>query len=145
MLAVVGGELIMLSDVRAARDLGFVDAPPSGDPVRSALARLIDRTLIVAEVDRYAPPEPSREELDRALASVRSRFADRNAYEGALERSGLTEARLRERLRDDLRIDAYLDQRFAADTPEKRRAMIDDWIGGLRRRAEIVNLYVPPK
>jgi len=76
VLAVAAGELIMLSDVTAARDLGLVPAPAAtGDPIASVLARLVDRALILAEVDRYAPPEPGADAVDREVQTVRSRFA----------------------------------------------------------------------
>ena len=52
VLAVVGGEMISLTDVTAARDLGLVPAPAAGDPIRAILSQLIDRELILAEVDR---------------------------------------------------------------------------------------------
>ena len=36
---------------------------------------------------------------------------------------------------------AYLDRRFAA-TQERRQALIDEWVTGLRRRAEVIDLYL---
>src|SRR5437588_8159692 len=53
VLAVVAGQVIMLTDVIAARDLGLV-TPEGADPIRGVLARLIDRELVLAEVERYA-------------------------------------------------------------------------------------------
>src|SRR5882672_5342805 len=61
VLAVAAGQLIMLSDVTAARDLGLVTLNKAVDPGQSIgaiLSTLIDRELVLAEVDRYAPPEP---------------------------------------------------------------------------------------
>src|SRR5262249_29138765 len=52
VLAVVGGQVIMLTDVTAARDLGLQAADTAADPVRAILSKLIDRELILAEVDR---------------------------------------------------------------------------------------------
>src|SRR5262249_46368936 len=43
LLAVVSGELILLSDVSAARELGLVRADASGDAVGATLSALIDR------------------------------------------------------------------------------------------------------
>ena len=57
VLAVVSGDLILMSDVRAARTFGFVTVE-GDDPGGQALTRLIDRALILAEVERFAPPEP---------------------------------------------------------------------------------------
>ena len=65
VLAVVGGQIITLSDVNAALRFGLVPADVSTDPVDAALQRLIDRRLMLAEVERYAPPEPSPASLSR--------------------------------------------------------------------------------
>jgi hypothetical protein len=141
VLAVAAGRLIMLSDVTASLELGLVPAPAPGiDPVRAVLSKLIDRELMLAEVDRYAPPDPAAEALDRELATVRGRFASSPAFEDALARSGLDATHLRERVRQDLRIRAYEDQRFTSTDP-RREALIDDWVAGLRRRADVVDLY----
>ena len=53
--------------------------------------------------------------------------------------------RLRQTLRDQLRIDAYLDQRFSAPplTAERRAELIKEWVTGLKRRADISYLDVP--
>jgi hypothetical protein len=141
VLAVVGGQVITLSDVTAARDLGLQTAS-GADPVREILSKLIDRELMLAEVDRYGPPEPARDAVDRELAAVRARFPDETAFEAALARSGIDEEHLRETIRQDLRIRAYLDQRFAADA--RRQALVDEWLASLRRRGDIVDLYVSP-
>jgi hypothetical protein len=182
VLAVAAGELIMLSDVIAARDLGLVPAPAAtGDPIAPVLAKLVDRALILAEVDRYAPPEPGADAVDREVQTIRSRFATPAALAAALSKSGIDENHLRQTLREDLRIRAYEDQRFLPQTPseeelgqyyrdhpqaftrqgslvpleathadvvrlatdDRRRALIADWVAGLRRRAEVTMLYLP--
>ena len=142
VLAVVNGDVITLSDVSAARELGLVGAPaPAGaDPMAAVLSALIDRQLELDEVERYAPPEPPVEAVDRGVAAARARFPTAAAFEAALARSGLTLPRLRGWLRDDLRISAYLNQRFSTDD-ERRRQSMEDWLSGLRRRAEIAELY----
>ncbi len=141
VLAVAAGDVIMLSDVRAARDLGLVPSTGGADPVRVVLSKLIDRALMLDEVNRYAPPEPASSDVDRAVNDVRARFSSLEALEAVLTRAGLDDRRLRETVRQDLRIRAYLDERFAGDTPEHAQAAIDEWIAGLRRRADIVDLY----
>jgi len=183
VLAVAAGNLIMLSDVRAALEFGFVSPGSAPDPAREVLSRLIDRALVLAEVDRYAPPEPSAEAVDHAVQAVRLRFSSPEAFAAALARVGMGDKHLRETLREDLRIRAYLDQRFTVVAPtdddlgrhyrdhpdtftrngrlipfdearqdvaqavvtERRRALVDEWMVGLRRRAEIVDLYVPAR
>src|SRR4051812_3091009 len=70
VLAVVAGQPIPLSDVRAARDLGLepITRGSTADPIRGVLNGLIDRELILAEVERYAPGEPSTGDIDRLVA-----------------------------------------------------------------------------
>jgi len=143
VLAVVAGQLIMLSDVVAVRALGIVTPDPGADPVGSVLGKLIDRELMLAEVDRYAPPEPDSADIDRGEAAVRARFASDKAFNDVLAQSGFDRAHVREIVRQNLRLRAYLDQRFTApDGDQQRRQMlIDDWVASLRRRTPAINLY----
>ncbi len=103
VLAVVNGHLITLSDVRTALTLHLIETPKDPDPAGAALERLVDRVLILDEVDRYAPPEPDRSAVDVRLAEVERQApgADRPAWLASL---GVSEAWLRQWLRDDLRI-----------------------------------------
>jgi len=144
VLAVVAGDLIMLSDVRAARELGLVTTADSGDQDRAVLSQLIDRALILDEVERYAPPEPSPDAIDRAFRAVRGRFPSDDAFAAILVRVGFDETQLRSVLRQNLRIRAYLDQRFGGETPERGEAIIAAWVAGLRSRATVVDLYASP-
>lgn len=140
VLAIVAGDVITLSDVVAARELGFVAPASGGDPTREVLTALIERALVLAEVERYAPPEPAPVEIDRRIQAIRVRFQTPEAFSAALARAGLEDTHLRERLRQDLRIEAYLEERFAV---AGRDALVRDWIAGLRRRSDIVDLYKP--
>jgi hypothetical protein len=154
VLAVVAGDVIMLSDVSAARDLKLVRIPPDpdnategrstahGDPTREILTQLIDRSLILAEVERYAPPDPAPDAIAAEVRTIGARFRTEQEFEQTLARVGLDDKRLAEIVRQDLRMRAYLDQRFSAETGDRRQALIDDWVAGLRRRAEIVDLYL---
>jgi len=140
VLAVVGGQLITLTDVTAATDLGLQTADGAADPVRAVLSKLIDRELALAEVDRYAPAEPTAEMVDREVERVRQRLASPAAFAAALARSGIDEQHLRETLRQDLRTRAYLDQRFGTATD--RTAVVNQWIAGLGRRGGVIDLYL---
>ena len=141
VLAVAAGQLITLSDVTVATDLGLQSPDGSADPVRAVLNKLIDRELVLAEVDRYAPAEPTAEAVDREVERVRQRFPSPAAFDAALARSGIDEKHLRETLRQDLRMRAYLDQRFSA-AADRRAALADEWMAGLRRRGGVVDLYL---
>ena len=141
VLAVVAGQLITLSDVTASTDLGLQSPDAAADPVRAVLNKLIDRELVLAEVDRYAPAEPTAESVDREVQLVRQRFLSPAAFDATLARSGIDEKHLRETLRQDLRMRAYLDQRFS-DSPEQRRNSVNEWMAGLRRRGGVIDLYL---
>ena len=145
VLAVVAGDLIMQSDVRAARQLGLVSAGTAADVDRAVLSQLIDRALILDEVERYAPPEPSAEAIDQALNTIRGRFASTENFAAALARVGFDEKQVRTLLRQNLRIRAYLDARFAGETPEHAETIVAGWVAGLRSRAAIIDLYTPTR
>lgn len=132
-LAIVNGRTITLSDARTALTLGLVEGHEATPDV---VQRLVDRELMLREADRYDPPEPPAERVEAGLADARRRVGDDDALARVLESGGFTEARLRAWVRDDLRVAAYLRQRFAAD--ERREDLIADWVSGLRRRAQIV-------
>jgi hypothetical protein len=85
VLAVVNGHLITLSDVRRVADLGLFAAGGGGDPTDAVLSQLIDR--------RQAGGPAG---FDAHLAVL-----------------GVDAAWLEQWVRDDLRIHAYIEQRFA--------------------------------
>jgi hypothetical protein len=117
-LALVGGQPITLSDARGALALGLIDVGGAPSPIVVATGRLIQRELILREVQRYAPGAPSDSIVDTRLEQVRKRFPDAAAMNRVLEANGFSEARLRGWVRDDLRTESYLAQRFAsASTP----------------------------
>jgi hypothetical protein len=180
ILAVVEGQLITLSDVRAVTRLGLEGAPQGGDPIQAVLDTLIDRQLILVEVDRYAPPEPSTAEIDAQLLAVQKPYGDALAFEIVLGQLGWARDDVRRYVRDELRIERYLQQRFNATiqptndelaayyrihsdrftkdgvlapfasvteevramfVSERRSILVREWLAGLRRRANIQQLY----
>jgi hypothetical protein len=114
ILATVGGALILQSDAVAAARLGFVELPPSGDPLQWTLDRLIERRLMLIEVDRYAPPEPARVVVDERMQRLDQRIGSGERLDAILRETGLSVEQLRLYVRDDLRIEAYVQQRFGA-------------------------------
>jgi hypothetical protein len=114
ILAVVSGDPITLSDVTAAMTLGLVRAPAGDDRSQAALNALIDRRLQLMEVNRYVPPEPAEAAIDARVGEVRARFDTDVAFNAALVETGVTLAQLRARVRDNLRIEGYIQQRFGA-------------------------------
>lgn len=143
IMAVVGGQPITLSDVNAALQFGLV-VPPAGtrDPLEFTVERLIDRTLMLAEVDRFQPPEPDPVEITIRIDQMERAAGSTEAFERSLQVTGSTRDRLRRFIRDDLRIATYKNQRFGgALSPADRDAAIATWIAELRRRAEITVPY----
>jgi hypothetical protein len=165
VLATVDGHVITLSDVRAVRALGLVRVPEGNTSPRPILDALVDRVLVLEEVERYQPAEPDAAAIDRGVAEIRSTHAA--SYETALVNSGLDASFVRQWVRNSLRIEGYLGQRFAgvleptdddveayrrshADAArmddaklrttvvaERRATLVREWIDGLRARATI--------
>lgn len=108
VLAVVDRQVILLSDVRAAMALGLV----TGTVEAEVLDALVDRALVLAEVARYAPPEPDASDIDERFAGIEARLGT-DELSAVLRRSGLDRDRLRAMLRQDALIDSYLAQRFS--------------------------------
>ena len=123
MLAVVNGDVITLSDARAARRLRLLPGVASMDD-ETLVGQLIERRLVLAEVARYAPAEPTAEQMAarrRAWAAGLPAGAD---VPKLLLSVGMREASLTSWLRDDQRIASYLDQRFtAAAQPTREQAL----------------------
>lgn len=116
VVAVVAGEVIMQSDVNAVGTLGL-SSMPRGVSSGDAVSQLIDRTLVLSEIERYSPPEPQPSAIENGVRAVRDRFPTREAFEQALARVGFTERRLQQTIRQDLRISSYLEQRFTTPVP----------------------------
>lgn len=111
--AVVGSGVITLSDARAAVAFGFVQ-PAGANPIAEAVDYLVNRQLILDEVNRYAEPAPDPAQLDARLADVKARFPDAASLQRAMDATAMPEPRLRDFLSDTLRIENYLGQRFNA-------------------------------
>jgi len=113
VLAVVGGAPITLSDVAAAIRFGLVPEAGAGEDRESAaLDAIVERQLQLVEVNRYAPAEPAETEIAAGLAEIRGRFPSEAAFDGAMKETGVTPVQLRAHVRDRLRLETYLQQRF---------------------------------
>ena len=112
VVARVNGYAITLTDVRAALALGVVEAPAGADGEAVATDRLIDRQLVLAEVSRFAPPEPDAVLIATEAARITARAGSGLAV--LMASTGIDQASIRDIARDNLRIQAYLDQRFGA-------------------------------
>jgi hypothetical protein len=127
VLATVEGRVITLSDVRTAVQFGLVATDSPADVMAASLDRLINRLVILSEVERYAPPEPDPAAIREAVAAIRARFVSEEAADAALQVAGLDKAALTQWARNDLRIAQYLRERFAG-TAEPSEEDIEGYI-----------------
>ncbi len=110
-VAIVGGAVITQSEVMVATALGLV--PPEGTATPGAGVRaLVDRWLMLHEVERFSPPDPDSVKVDAGVDAARARAGGEAALAAVLARGGFTTGKLAAWIRDDLRIAAYLAQRF---------------------------------
>ena len=121
IMAVVVGRVILLSDVRAFRQLmSDLDVEASDS---ASLTALIDRELILVEVDRYALGVPNAAAVDAFVSEARARIGPA-AFDEVLRVSGWTSFHVRRVVEDSLRIERYLEERFtAAAAPTDEEAL----------------------
>ena len=145
IMAVVGAQPITLSDVSSALQLHLVEVPEgSGDPRAYQLDKLIDRSLVLTEVERFQPPEPDPIEITLRVDQMQQRAGSAAAFDRLLAVTGTTRDQLRRFVRDSLRTETYVNQRFGAILdPAERTAAVAAWVGDLRRRAQVTVLYRP--
>ncbi len=156
VLAIMPGQIVTLSDLEAALDLGLIEAPAASDRLTGGLGALVDRLLMLNEVRRVVPPEPTAAAIDARIARMRARFGSAAEFSRVLAARGVDEAVLRIYAADDLRLASYLDERFSvASQPtdeevrqsgeaarprlaaERRQSLVGAWIADLRRRADV--------
>jgi len=108
VLARIGTTAVTLTDVQAAVGLGLIDAT-SADSA-DALNQTVDRQLMLTEVARFPPPEPTAAAIDQQVATMRMHAGGNLA--ALMRTTGLDDSRLRDLARDTLRIQSYIAQRF---------------------------------
>lgn len=134
ILAVVNGDPVTLSDVRAARLLKFVPADATDAAV---VDTLVERRLVLVDMRRFQAPEPAADVLAARRAEWTQRVGGAQA-ESLAAAAGVSAGFVDRWLTDDLRREAYLQQRFAALDAGRRTEAIRLWIEGLRARADVV-------
>jgi hypothetical protein len=110
VLARVDSAPITLTDVEAAVGLGIIQGPSGSGDLAAATQQMIDRQLELAEVQRFPPPEPPPAAVATEAAHLKANAGARLA--SLMQSTGLTDQRITDVARDNLRIAAYLDQRF---------------------------------
>jgi hypothetical protein len=117
----VNDDFVTLIDVRQARLLKLVDPVTGAD--NDVAMRLVERKLELAEVLRAAPREITAQSLLARRREWESTLAGANVAE-LLRRAGMSDTALETWLRDDLRIRAYVDQVFGAQSVPTRAQML---------------------
>jgi hypothetical protein len=137
VVARVGTVAITQTDVDSAVAFGIVDPKPADG--RDPLKQMIDRRLILGEVSRFPPPEPTEQAVNEQLAKMKAAAGDRAA--AVMKTTGVDEKRLAEFARETLRIQAYIAQRFGTGArSDQQRAQ---WLEGLRARGDVTEFTSP--
>lgn len=127
MVASVNGELITFSDLvwqLALQPDTPLDAPRSED-VNRALSLVIDQRLIGQEAQKLPTSEPTDAEVDKQLAEFIARFRSATDFYNRALSVGLTAERVREIVRERVRIEKYLDFRFRLFTIVSEKEVAD--------------------
>ena len=114
VVATVDSQIIMLSDVRAVTELGVLVMGSNEGSETQVISRLINRILILVEVDRFLVSEPLQIEIQRRIDELKEHHSTVESFETAWKSVGMTEERLYRLIRNNLRIDSYLLQRFTS-------------------------------
>jgi len=134
----VYGTPIMTSDVRQARLLKLVTDVTSDDTVLRALE---NRLLILVEAGRGQRVDPDREAIVARRLAWTKAWAAGTDLPALMARAGMTDQALDAWFRDELRIVAFLDQRFGQTID--RDARMATWLLELRRRANLIGKRGP--
>ena len=110
VVARVGGVAITESDVRSAIGLGVIELPSGADPLVDGTRAMIDRQLVLREVNRFKPPPPDEAAIAESVAMMKTRAGTQ--LKTLMESTGLDDNRLRAMARDTLSIQIYVNQRF---------------------------------
>ena len=133
VVARIGTAALTQTDVDAALAFGVIDRQ-AGDPVK----QMIDRRLVIAEVNRFPPPEPAETAVAEQVAKMKATAGAQAA--AVMKRTGADEKRLVELARETLRIQAYVAQRFGGVRSDQQRAQ---WLDGLRARGDVTEFTAP--
>jgi hypothetical protein len=120
VVARVNGSVILLSDERAAVRFGLVDAAADSE---DAVEQMVQRALLVEEVNRFPPPEPTAEAVDAEVARLRARAG--GSIDDVERSTGIAAEAVRLLARDRLRIQGYIDQRFGLTVPLTDEQVLD--------------------
>ena len=139
VVARVGTSAITQTDVESAVAFGVVERR-AGAEGSNPIGQVIERQLILDEVRRFPPPEPSEAAIAALVATMRATAgADAAAI---MKRTGVDDKRLAELARDTLRIRGYMQQRFGSGPRAEQQ--ITRWLADLRARGDVTVISSRP-
>jgi hypothetical protein len=121
-----GNDMVTQLDVRQARMLKLFAGV--GDSEQAYFDALVNRRLMLADLRRASVAEPAPDAVEAKYREWQARVGP--GATDLLAQAGMTDAELRGWLRDDLRLQTYVSERFGG-----RDAEIDSWLSVLRQRA----------
>lgn len=127
------GAIITTSDVWQARQLRLVPGDATTDD--QVLRALQNRQLMLLEIRRVPPPAPAAADIAAHRRDWESSFGAGADVRTLLTKAGMSEKACDGWLTDDLRIRAYLRERFGMLPESERATRTEEWLRGLRQRA----------
>lgn len=134
VVAQVGGEKITLAEVtrvvqawRMGRFRGVDPNAPEGELQARAVDNLVDQKLLMAAAKEKGMLA-SDDDVNGALAQIKSRFPDEASFTQALQQQGVTESDVKDGFRSDMTIRRFIEQSFMDTvkvTPEQAKAYFD--------------------
>jgi parvulin-like peptidyl-prolyl isomerase len=126
---------------RDMRLTAFVNGTPLDEGAaskRKAADRLIDQTLIRAEIAKGSYAVPPDAEIGNVLAKIKQvRFHNNAEYEQALKTYGLSELDLRSQIAWQIQVLRFVDQRFPRGTPAADNTAFFAWLDATRKHSRI--------
>jgi hypothetical protein len=133
VLSRVNGQIVTLSDLRQCRSLRLLAADADSDEAYQR--ELENRLLILRELARSSGGDPDQAAIAARRREWEAMLGSGPAVNERLARAGMSADALDSWLANDVRIKAYLDQRFNSTPPQDRQTVIRHWIDMLRQRA----------
>jgi hypothetical protein len=127
------GAIITTTDVWQARQLKLVPAEAATDD--QVLRALQNRQLMLIEIRRVPPPAPAANDVAAHRREWETTLGSGVDVRALLAKSGMSEKTCDGWLTDDLRIRAYLHERFGMLPESDRATRTEEWLRGLRQRA----------
>jgi hypothetical protein len=133
VLSRVNGQIVTLSDLRQCRTLKLLAVDADTDEAYQR--ELENRLLILREIARSAGADPDQSAIAARRREWESALGAGPALNDRLANAGMSVEALESWLANDVRIRAYLDQRFSSTPSPERQTVIRHWVDMLRQRA----------